>query len=112
MEETSDDENYYENFRALSETWDCETSDTDGEDTVSIPNEEEENEQSKRKREEDFGNIDESPTKKVSLQEQTNKESESLTTEKVLAGLKMEEKVLQEVKNDEESLQQRRVRFC
>ena len=31
MEETSDDENYYENFRALSETWDCETSDTDGE---------------------------------------------------------------------------------
>ena len=49
MEETSDDENYYENFRALSETWDCETSDTDGEDTISIPNEEEENEQSKRK---------------------------------------------------------------
>ena len=41
MEEKSDDENYYENFRALSETWDCETSDTDEEDTVSIPNEEE-----------------------------------------------------------------------
>ena len=36
MEETSDDENYYENFRALSETWDCETSDTDGEDTNRI----------------------------------------------------------------------------
>ena len=92
MEEKSDDENYYENFRALSETWDCETSDTDGEDTISIPNEEEEeNEQSKRKREEDSVNIDESPTKKVSLQEQTNKESESLTTEKVPVELKIEE---------------------
>ena len=111
MEETSEDENYYENFRALSETWDCETSDTDEEDTVSIPNEEG-NEQSKRKREEDFGNIDESPTKKVSLQEQINKESESLTTEEVPTGLKMEEKVLQEVKNDKESLLQKRVRFC
>ena len=112
MEEKSDDENYYENFRALSETWDCETSDTDGEDTISIPNEEEENEQSKRKREEDSVNIDESPTKKVSLQEQTIKESESLTTEKMPVELKMEEKVLQEVKIDKESLQQRRVRFC
>ena len=91
MEEKSDDENYYENFRALSETWDCETSDTDEEDSISISNEEEENEQSKRKREEDFGNIDESPTKKVSLQEQTNKESESLTTEKVPVELKIEE---------------------
>ena len=112
MEETSDDENYYETFRALSATWDCETSDTDEEDTVSIPNEEEENEQSKRKREEDFGNIDESPTKKVSLPEQINVESESLTTEEVPTGLKMEEKVLQEVKNDKESLLQKRVRFC
>ena len=112
MEETSDDENYYENFRALSETWDCETSDTDEEDTTSISNEEEENEQSKRKREEDSVNTDESPTKKVSLPEQINGESESLTTEEVPTGLKMEEKVLQEVKNDKESLQQRRVRFC
>ena len=33
MEETSDDETY-ETFRALSATWDCETSDTDGEDTI------------------------------------------------------------------------------
>ena len=111
MEETSDDETY-ETFRALSATWDCETSDTDEENTTNISNEEEENEQSKRKREEDSVNIDESPTKKVSLPEQINVESESLTTEEVPTGLKMEEKVLQEVVNDKESLQQRRVRFC
>ena len=48
----------------------------------------------------------------LGLQEQINKESESLTTEEVPTGLKMEEKVLQEVKNDKESLLQKRVRFC
>ena len=44
MEETSDDENYYENFRALSETWDWETSDTDEEDSKSVTGEEEKKE--------------------------------------------------------------------
>ena len=43
MEESSDDENY-ENFRALSETWDWETSDTDEEDSKSVTGEEEKNE--------------------------------------------------------------------